>query len=41
MKKQVWIVSKNGVEVTRVNTKKMAEIIAHEINGTIHKYTKE
>jgi len=47
MKKTTWIVKKDGMEITRVNTKRQAERIVELINaggehrGTYHAYTVE
>lgn len=41
MKKVAWIVMKDDSEITRVKTKKMAEMIAEEIGGYVSKYTVE
>ncbi len=41
MKKVTWIVTKDGSEIARVSTKKMADLIASEIGGFVHKYTVE
>ena len=41
MKKVQWIVMKDGVEVVRQSTRRMAEVIAMEIGGMVVKYTKE
>lgn len=40
-KKVTWIVTKNENEIARVATKKMAETIAAQIGGYVHKYTVE
>ena len=40
-KKVTWIVTKDEKEIARVSTKKMAETIASQIGGYIHKYTVE
>lgn len=40
-KKTTWIVIKNEVEVARVKTQKMAQVIAIEVGGMVVKYTKE
>ena len=41
MKKTVWIVMKNGEEVGRVSTKRLAESIAAEIGRYVNRYTVE
>ena len=41
MKKVIWIVMKGSEEIIRVNTKRMAEVIAVEIGGFVNKYTVE
>jgi hypothetical protein len=40
-KKVTWIVTKDEKEIARVSTKKMAETIASQIGGYVHKYTVE
>lgn len=39
--KTTWIVMKDGNEIIRCKTKKMAALIAGEVGGYIHKYTVE
>jgi len=39
--KTTWHVMKNGEEVWRTKSKKMAEVIAREIGGFVHKSTVE
>jgi hypothetical protein len=41
MKKTFWIVVKGESEIIRVKSKKMAEAIASQIGGFVHKYTAE
>lgn len=39
--KTTWHVMKNGEEIARYTSKKMAEVVAKEIGGTFHKSTVE
>ena len=41
MKKTFWIVVKGETEIIRVKSKKMAEAIASQVGGYVHKYTAE